>query len=141
MLITATILGFTFIAVGAKVVDLATLQDSQKTAKKQFVTQPGNVARADIIDRNGNIVATNLSMASLFADPRNILEPNKAAKLLAKTLPGLDRKKITALLKRKRKFVWIKRHLTPRQQQEVNQLGIPGLDFRREHKRFIPTAL
>ena len=138
LLITATILGFTFIAVGAKVVDLATLQDSQKTAKKQFVTQPGNVVRADIIDRNGNIVATNLSMASLFADPRNILEPNKAAKLLAKTLPGLDRKKITALLKRKRKFVWIKRHLTPRQQQEVNQLGIPGLDFRREHKRFYP---
>ena len=72
LLITATILGFTFIAVGAKVVDLATLQDSQKTAKKQFVTQPGNVARADVIDRNGNIVATNLSMASLFADPRNI---------------------------------------------------------------------
>ncbi|MBE89521.1 MAG: penicillin-binding protein [Rhodospirillaceae bacterium] len=138
LLITATILSFTFIAVGAKVVDLATLQDSQKTTKKHFATQPGNVARADITDRNGNIVATNLSMASLFADPRNILEPNKAAKLLAKTLPGLDREKITALLKRKRKFVWIKRHLTPRQQQEVNQLGIPGLDFRREHKRFYP---
>jgi cell division protein FtsI (penicillin-binding protein 3) len=138
LLITATVVGLTFIAVGAKVVDLAMLHGDQKVAKKHATAQSSKVTRADIVDRNGNVVATNLTMASLFADPRNVLEPNKAAVLLAKTLPGLDRKKVAALLKRKRKFVWIKRHLTPRQQQAVNQLGIPGLDFRRERKRFYP---
>ena len=138
LLITATILGITFIAVGAKVINLATLHNDQKVAKNHAIPQANNIARANIIDRNGNVVATNLTMASLFADPRNILEPNKVATILAKTLPGIDRGKITALLTRKRKFVWIKRHLTPRQQQAVNQLGIPGLNFRREYKRFYP---
>jgi cell division protein FtsI (penicillin-binding protein 3) len=138
LLITATVVGLTFAAVGGKLVELAMLDGHQKSAKKHPTGSDRNSARADIVDRNGNVLATDLSTASLFADPRRIMEPRKAATLLAKTLPDLDRQKVQSLLERKRSFVWIKRHLTPRQQQAVNTLGIPGIDFRREHKRLYP---
>lgn len=138
LLISATVAGLTFAAIGGKLIELGMLEGAHKIAKKNSAQANSNVARADIVDRQGNVLATDLSTASLYADPLNILEPAKAAAKIARVLPGLEAKKVQALLERKRRFVWIKRHLSPRQQQAIHQLGIPGLHFRREHKRLYP---
>lgn len=94
--------------------------------------------RADILDRNGVIVATNLSTASLYANPKEVIDPDDSAELLCKTFGYKDCSETKKQLKSKGSFVWIKRHLSPREQQKVNDLGLPGLYFIDEEKRIYP---
>ena len=138
LLIGAAVVFITFAAVGVKIVELSTPSGVNKIANKHGYQSDKGKSRSNIIDRNGNVLATDLTMASLYADPLNILEPVKAAAAITEILPDLNSQKVLTLLKRKRRFVWIKRHLSPRQQQAIHQLGIPGLDFRREYKRVYP---
>jgi cell division protein FtsI (penicillin-binding protein 3) len=95
-------------------------------------------ARANIVDRNGVLVATNLPAASLYADPAAVLDAEEAALRLAAVLPELGHDALLAKLTADRRFVWIKRHLTPRQQYEINRLGLPGLAFERDERRVYP---
>lgn len=99
---------------------------------------PENDVRAEIRDRNGNMMATTLRMASVFADPKQILDADEAAKKLA---PLLNKETVASLkekLTRKMRFVWLKRNITPKEQYEINKLGIPGVDFRYEERRIYP---
>ena len=98
------------------------------------------VQRADILDRNGVVLATNVLTASLFADPREIPNPAAAARQLATALPEFSVAELETRLSLDATFVWIKRNLTPRQQYEVNRLGIPGLYFQQEEKRVYPQG-
>src|SRR4029079_11320477 len=95
--------------------------------------------RADIVDRSGALVATSLPTASLYADPRDIIDPHEAATKLQTVLPEIKPEDLEPRLAAEGKsFVWIRRNLTPRQQYEVNRLGIPGFYFQREDKRIYP---
>ena len=94
--------------------------------------------RADIVDRNGTVLATNLVTASLYANPREVPSPRAAAAALSKVLPELKQEEIEGKLAADRSFVWLKRNLTPKQQYAVNRLGIPGLSFQREERRVYP---
>lgn len=97
--------------------------------------------RADIVDRHGELLATTVDVYSLYADPRLIWDPAETASRLAGVLDGLDEAALAARLSdRARAFVWVRRHLTPRQQQAVFALGLEGLDFRREQRRIYPSA-
>jgi len=102
--------------------------------------QPLATGRADIVDRNGIVLATTLPVASLYADAREVPNPRAAAQALAGVLPGLDVDELAAKLGSERSFVWIERQLSPRQQYEVNRLGIPGLYFQREMARVYPQG-
>jgi len=94
--------------------------------------------RADIIDRNGRLLATTIESPSLYADPRQIVDPADVTRRLIAVLPALDRAELFAKLTSGKRFVWVKRHLTPDQEYAVNQLGIPGLQFEREERRVYP---
>ncbi len=94
--------------------------------------------RADIIDRNGVILATSLPTASLYADPKLIMDPVKAAAALMRIFPDLDRVALVERLAASTRFEWIRRHLTPTEQQAVNALGLPGLSFKEEYRRIYP---
>lgn len=96
------------------------------------------IKRADIVDRNGTIIATSLPTVNLFANPKKMLNPQKAAVELARILPDLRYEDILAKLKRRGSFVYIKRNLTPSQQYQINYLGIPGLEFENGEKRIYP---
>jgi cell division protein FtsI (penicillin-binding protein 3) len=96
--------------------------------------------RADIVDRNGEILATDLQAASLYADARVIWDPAETAQALAGVVPGIDAAALTKRLAARHAFVWIKRNLPPRQQEEVRKLGIPGLHFRKEPRRVYPNG-
>ena len=98
------------------------------------------VERADIVDRNGVLLATNLTTASLYADARTVLDADAAAARLVGVLPELSHAEVLGKLKSGRPFVWIKRNLTPRQQSEVNALGVPGLAFQQEQRRVYPQG-
>ena len=96
------------------------------------------IARPDLVDRNGDVLAKDLNTYSLHANPQKILYPEEALDRLATILPDLDRKKLLRRLRGKGKFVWIKRELTPSQRAQIFDLGIPGLQFDRETRRFYP---
>ena len=97
-------------------------------------------ARPDIVDRNGEILATDLKTPSLFAEPRRIIDPDEATELLAGVMPDLDSREVRDRLGSRRGFAWLKREITPLQQQEVHRLGIPGTGFLSENKRVYPNV-
>lgn len=96
--------------------------------------------RADIVDRNGEILATDLQAASLYADARVVWDPAETAHAIAGVVPGIDAQALSKRLASRQAFVWIKRNLPPRQQEAVKQLGIPGLLFRSEPRRVYPNG-
>ena len=95
-------------------------------------------ARPDIVDRNGEVLATDIKTASLFGEPRRIVDVDEAIEKLSTVLPDLDFESTYKKLKTKAGFVWLRRQLTPAQQNDIMQLGIPGIGFRTEVRRFYP---
>jgi cell division protein FtsI (penicillin-binding protein 3) len=96
--------------------------------------------RADILDRNGVVLATSLTTASLYANPQQVRDAEGAASALNEILPDLVTETTAAKLSGDKSFVWLKRNLTPKQQMAVNRLGIPGLYFQYETKRVYPQG-
>jgi cell division protein FtsI (penicillin-binding protein 3) len=97
-------------------------------------------SRPDILDRNGEILATDVRTVSLFAEPNKIVDPDEAVELLTSVLPGLDTKTVYKKLTSKSHFQWLERQLTPKQQSEILALGIPGIGFRPAKRRFYPAG-
>jgi cell division protein FtsI (penicillin-binding protein 3) len=97
-------------------------------------------ARPDILDRNAQILATDVRMPSLFGEPRKIIDVDEATELLTAVLPDLDAAEVRERLGSKRGFVWLKREIKPQQQQQIHRLGIPGIGFLPENKRVYPNG-
>ncbi len=97
-------------------------------------------ARPDILDRNGEILATDIRVPSLYAEPRHLIDVDEAAELLTADLPDLDAAELRERLSSKRGFVWLKRDITPEQQREIYRQGLPGIGFLNENKRDYPNG-
>ena len=97
-----------------------------------------SATRPAILDRNGLEMAVDIRVPSLFAEPRRIIDVDEAVEKLSQVLPDLNRDWLRKRLSGDQGFVWIKRELTPAIEEKVMHLGIPGLDFLTESKRFYP---
>jgi cell division protein FtsI (penicillin-binding protein 3) len=98
-------------------------------------------SRADITDRHGRILATNMSTHSLYAHPQQMVEPERAAERLAEIFPDIDGEKLKArFTDPKRKFLWVKKKLSPEQMQAVHDIGEPGLLFGPREMRLYPNG-
>jgi len=97
-------------------------------------------SRPDIVDRNGSLLATDIKMASLFGEPRRIVDVDETIEKLSTVLPDLDAEQVYKKLKTDAGFVWLKRQLSPRQQNDIMNLGLPGIGFRTENRRFYPAG-
>lgn len=128
-----------FSLVGARLVELA-IVGGNRGAHVAALDADDPIHRPDIVDRNGEVLATDIVTASLYADGRAIIDPVDTARQLATALPGLNVEDVAAKLETGRAFIWLKRDLTPRQQYAVHYLGLPGLGFRREQKRVYPNG-
>ena len=95
-------------------------------------------ARPDLVDRNGEVLATDIKTASLYAEPRKILDPDEAAEAIAGVMTVLDTRTLREKLSGTAGFVWLKREITPSQQAAIHRLGIPGVGFLTENRRFYP---
>lgn len=139
LLATGLIFALAFIVMAFRLVDL-TAFDAEDGAARQAAAPNAAVSRADILDRNGTILATSLPTASVYADPKNILDADAAVRDLASVFPDLDRKALTARLRSNSRFVWVRRSITPDEKYKVNRLGIPGIDFMTDHRRVYPSG-
>lgn len=141
LLFTAAMLACAFGVIGVRLVDVTLLKEgNEPTVAERRSPTVLPIGRADIIDRNGVLLATSLKTASLYADPQQVLDPKDAAARLVTVLPDLNQAEVYKRLTEDKKFVWIYRHLTPRQQYRVNRLGIPGLNFLTEERRVYPAG-
>ncbi|QRM55995.1 penicillin-binding protein 2 [Sinorhizobium sp. BG8] len=95
-------------------------------------------SRPDIVDRNGEILATDIRTVSLYAEPHKIVDADEAIELLRTVLPDLDSRATYKKLVSNSRFQWLSRQLTPKQQSSILALGIPGIGFRPEKRRFYP---
>ncbi len=93
------------------------------------------VNRYDIIDRYNNLLAVNLPGASLYANPRRVIDSSQSVEKLLSVFPELSKEKLLTKLKSNRSFEWIKRDITPQEHEKIYNLGMPGFGFEREQKR------
>src|SRR6201989_611066 len=114
----------------------ADAHSARRAASQEVVA----TARPDIVDRNGAILATDVKAASLFGEPRRIIDKDEAIELLTATVPHLHEAEVRERLRTRKGFVWLKREVTAKQQQDIHKLGIPGIGFLRENKRVYPTG-
>ncbi|WP_116133832.1 penicillin-binding protein 2 [Tropicimonas sp. IMCC34043] len=127
-----------YVVVGVR---MGMLAGSEPTEAQVASTDSEIVAqRANIVDRNGRILATNLSTHSLYAQIRDMVDPVRAAQQLAVIFPDLDAAKLQAQFTGKAKFIWIKRKLSPEQMQAVHDIGDPGLLFGPREMRLYPNG-
>ncbi|HVX92253.1 MAG TPA: penicillin-binding protein 2 [Xanthobacteraceae bacterium] len=125
--------------IAVRLVMLAALPDTHAAARGGAQDAVAT-ARPDILDRNGEVLATDVKAPSLFAEPRRILDVDEAVELLTAVMPDLDTNELRERLGSRRGFVWLKREITPKQQQEIHRLGIPGVGFLTENKRVYPDG-
>ncbi len=97
-------------------------------------------SRADIVDRNGRILATNLTTRALYAQPPVMIDKERAASELAAIFPDLDAEKLLAQFTGNRKFIWIRKKISPEQMQAVHDIGDPGLLFGPREMRLYPNG-
>ena len=116
-----------FVVIGGRMAMMATSEPSEPLANAQGTVIANQ--RADIVDREGRILATNFETHSLYAQPPQMVDPLAAAKGLVQIFPDLDEKKLIKNFTGKKKFLWIKKKISPEQKQAVHDIGDPGLLF------------
>nr|CAD6438381.1 penicillin-binding protein 2 [Rhizobium sp. Q54] len=127
-----------YIVIGARLVQYG-IADPAVTGSIPFNAN-AVATRPDILDRNGELLATDINTVSLYAEPRRIVDADEVVEKLATVLPSLDWGETHKKLRSDSGFQWLRRQLTPRQQSDILSLGIPGIGFRPEKRRFYPGA-
>ncbi len=128
-----------FAIIGGKLIYFG-LHQEQGAGEKRGGGDVVAAARPDILDRNGEILATDIKVMSVFAEPRRIIDKDEAVELLTAVLPDVDATDLRKRLGSRKGFIWVKRAITPKQQDEVYHLGLPGVGFLPENKRVYPNG-
>src|SRR5437899_4955129 len=130
-------LGYAVIA--ARLVLVATVPEGHGS-RRAIGQDAVATARPDILDRNGEILAIDVRTPSLFAEPHRIIDVDEASELLTAVMTDVDAGELRERLASKRRFVWLKREITPQQRAQIHRLGIPGVGFLPENKRVYPNG-
>ncbi|MFZ0986180.1 MAG: penicillin-binding protein 2 [Xanthobacteraceae bacterium] len=125
--------------IAARLVMFALASDSH-AAHRVVSSDAIATARPDILDRNGTVLATDVRVPSLYAEPRRLIDVDEAIELLTADLPDVDANELRERLSSKRGFVWLRRDITPEQQREIYRQGLPGIGFLNENKRDYPDG-
>src|SRR5262249_18912489 len=141
LLIGAALFALAFVVISGRLVDVTLFEDGIEPPATEQPNLAAPVAeRADIVDRNGVVLATSLATASLFANPHQIRDADEAARELAAAIPELSLPELKAKLSANKSFVWLQRNMTPDQEFEVSRLGIMGLYFQAGERRVYPMG-
>ncbi|WP_108658948.1 peptidoglycan D,D-transpeptidase FtsI family protein [Acuticoccus kandeliae] len=124
--------------IGARLVTLGMVPAAAQDGLSLTPQDEVQAARPDIVDRNGEVLATDLATASLFAEPRNIMDVDEAVEKLSGVLPEIDARQLREQLSTDRGFIWLKREVSSKKREEIHNLGLPGIGFLTETRRFYP---
>ena len=96
--------------------------------------------RADITDRNGRVLATNMLTYALYAQTNDMVDPPRVARELAAIFPELNADELLRRFTDGRSFLWVRKVLSPEQMQQVHEIGDPGLLFGPREMRLYPNG-
>lgn len=139
--VNAMLIGSAFVAFAGVGLRVLSLGITARPHLSMALSEPiaTSFSRPDIIDRNGRLLATDVEAPSLFADPAVVLDRDEAVEKLVTVLPDLDQAGLrNALADKSRRFVWVRRGLSPKVAQRIHDLGLPGFAFRKELRRAYP---
>jgi cell division protein FtsI (penicillin-binding protein 3) len=139
LLVTGAMFVLAFMVIAGRMVEVTLIKGGAQTARAAKAPDLG-VERADLVDRDGVLLATSLPTVSLYAHPKEIPDRPEAARRIASLLTDMSASDILAKLREQRAFVYLRRNLTPRQEYDINALGIPGLYFEKGEKRIYPQG-
>lgn len=138
LLFMATLFLAGFALIGARMAVLAASPPQEPTP---WQGEGIEAYRADITDRAGRILATNLRTNALYAEMRHMVDGERAALELARIFPDLDGPALARrLTDPARRFLWIRPRLSPEQMQAVHDIGEPGLLFGPREMRLYPNG-
>lgn len=138
LLMMAVMFFCAFGVIGAR---MGTLAASEPEEPRAQATGASIIAsRADIVDRKGRIMATNMETYSLYAHPQQMIDPIRTAQELVKIFPELSEERLRKDFTGKRKFLWVRKKLSPEQKQKVHDIGEPGLLFGPREMRLYPNG-
>jgi cell division protein FtsI (penicillin-binding protein 3) len=140
LLLTGVLFALAFAVIGFRLVDLTVLKGGETRISHAHVSPHTEASRADIVDRNGVLLARTLESEALVAYPKQVDNPAVAARKLVAVLPDLNQQEVQEKLASGRKYVRLKRQLTPDQQFAVNNLGLPGVKFELAGFRVYPKG-
>jgi cell division protein FtsI (penicillin-binding protein 3) len=134
LLATGLIFAIAFLIVAGQLVHLAVAGGGGPRRAIAAMAAPA-IGRGDITDRNGHVLAKSIPLVSLHANAQDIGDPEAAVRALATVFPDLDRPATLARLSSGKRFVWVRRNVTPDEQFAVLRLGLPGLSFENAYSR------
>ncbi len=139
LLVAGVVITLAFGVIALRLIDLTVINGGAEPRVASAVPISfGVVGRGDITDRNGLLLATSLPTASLYADPKNVQDPDEAARKIVSVMPELKVKDLAYKMRMKGRFIWLARNLTPQQHFQINRLGVPGLAFQEGERRVYP---
>lgn len=95
--------------------------------------------RGTIYDRNGEELALSIEVDSIYVNPNQVKKATTVAREMAPMI-GLRTRALKAKLSSRRGFVWVKRQVSPAESMRVKSLGVKGVHFIKEHKRYYPNG-
>ncbi len=128
------VVGFVVLAIGAT--RAALFSDAARTDGR---IAPAATTRADLVDRNGMLLAADLLHYGLYIDPREIWEPEETRRALLSALPNLDPNRLERALRGNRR-IFVLGALTPEERNRTHALGLPGVSFEPEQRRVYPLG-
>lgn len=138
LLLVAVVFLLAFGSVGVRMAALATTEAEEPAVARNTVTI--HTTRADIVDREGRVLATNFATNALYAHPHEIVDARAAAEGLVRIFPEMEAEPLHARLASDRRFLWLRRYLSPEQEQLVHDLGEPGLLLGPREMRLYPNG-
>jgi cell division protein FtsI (penicillin-binding protein 3) len=140
LMIAAALFGVAYVLIAMRLVDLMVLEAGVDAPATRAANATVSTKRAAIVDRSGVLIATNLPTVDLIADSQKVLDAATTAARLIEALPDLRYDETLRKLTSGQKFIYLRRHLAPIEQTEVNALGLPGIDFAKSERRVYPQG-
>lgn len=140
LIVAGAVFMLAFGAIGYRLVDLGVIRAGAEAERAKLAannTLPTG-HRADIVDRNGIVLATSIRSWSIFADPALVDDPGRTARILAHIFPQESVRTLESKLRRKSRFVWISRQASPAAYQQILRFGLAGIQARPDLRRVYP---
>jgi cell division protein FtsI/penicillin-binding protein 2 len=143
--VCAIVLALWSLGIFTRLVWLQVLQHQEyarRAERQQMRTVEAPGKRADIVDRNGQLLAYSVEADTIYAVPTEIGDPIKAAAALCGALDDCtarDRAALADRIRKGRAFVYVRRQVSPEQARRVAELELGGVGFLKENRRFYPN--
>ncbi len=113
----------------------------QKQGENRYArTMELPATRGKITDRNGQVLASSIPVKAIWAIPEDVQDAPKEKLRQLASLLGISDADLAKKLNSDKTFVYLKRQVENDTADKIMALGIPGVDTRKEYKRYYPEG-